>query len=304
MTATGIDWAIEALARRQHGAFSTSQAYDLGATPRIIERRRSNGQWAQLSRTVWALPSAPPTWHRQVMAGVLSLPGSSVSGLAAGHLLELDGYRPVRPELTVPRGGSRRSPFATVHQSDRAVTTTCAGFPVVTVEQAICDSAGRLGAERVEAVIEAAVVGGRTSPGAILARAAGLIPNPPRGLRDVIATAEAMSRTDAVPMSVLEALLFRILQDPRIPPWTAQAAPPWWLTSGERVDVLIPRWRLIVEADGRRWHTRRRDFENDRRRDHLALAHGHSTVRFTHHQLEREPLYVLDVLLRIGQHAA
>jgi hypothetical protein len=181
MTATGIDRAIEALARRQHGAFSTSQAYDLGATPRIIERRRSNGQWAQLSRTVWALPSAPPTWHRQVMAGVLSLPGSSVSGLAAGHLLELDGYRPVRPELTVPRGGSRRSPFATVHQSDRAVTTTCAGFPVVTVEQAICDSAGRLGAERVEAVIEAAVVGGRTSPGAILARAAGLIPNPPRG---------------------------------------------------------------------------------------------------------------------------
>jgi len=146
MTATGIDRAIEALARRQHGAFSTSQAYDLGATPRIIERRRSNGQWAQLSRTVWALPSAPPTWHRQVMAGVLSLPGSSVSGLAAGHLLELDGYRPVRPELTVPRGGSRRSPFATVHQSDRAVTTTCAGFPVVTVEQAICDSAGRLGA--------------------------------------------------------------------------------------------------------------------------------------------------------------
>ena len=34
----------------------------------------------------------------------------------------------------------------------------------------------------------------------------------------------------------------------------------------------------------------------------MALAHGHRTVRFTHHQLEREPGYVLDVLLKVGAH--
>jgi hypothetical protein len=154
MTAHPMDRAIEALARNQHGVFSIRQAQEHGATPGIIRRRRDNGQWQQLSRTVWTLPSAPPTWHRQVMAAVLSLPGASVSGLAAGHLHVLDGFRPVRPELTVPRGGSRRSPFATVHQSDRARVTRSGPFPVVTVEQALCDAAGRLG-PRVDAVIEA-----------------------------------------------------------------------------------------------------------------------------------------------------
>jgi hypothetical protein len=243
MTAHAMDRAIEALARDQHGAFTLRQAQQLGATSGIVRRRRDSGQWQQLSSTVGVLPSAPPTWHRQVMAAVLSLSGSAVSGLAAGHLLELEGYRPVRPELTVPRGTSRRSPVATVHQSDRSLTTQRGPFPVVTVEQALCDSAGRLGSARLE--------------------------------------------------SVLEAALFRILDDPRIPCWEAQAAPGWWPDADERVDVLIPPWRLIIEADGRRRHTRRADFENDRPRDHIALVHDHRTLRFTHQQLCHEPDYVL-----------
>ena len=303
MTAHAMDRAIEALARYQHGAFNIRQAQDLGATSGIVRRRRDNGQWKQLSSTVWALPSAPPTWHRQVMAAVLSLPGSSVSGLAAGHLLELEGYRPVRPELTVPRGTSRRSPFATVHQSDRVLTSRLGPFPVVTVEQALCDSAGRLGPARLESVLEAAVIGGRTSADAVLARAAALWPRPPRGVSDLITIASAMSRTDAVPMSVLEAALFKILGDPRIPRWEAQVTPSWWPDSSERLDVLIPRWRLIIEADGRRWHSRRADFENDRRRDHIALVHDHRTLRFTHQQLRHEPEYVLGVVLAVGAHA-
>lgn len=40
------------------------------------------------------------------------------------------------------------------------------------------------------------------------------------------------------------------------------------------VDAYIPRWRLTIEADGRRWHTRKADFERDRRRDNAAAAHG------------------------------
>lgn len=304
MTATGIDRAIEALARTQHGAFNTLQAYDLGATPRMVRRRRANGRWIALAPSVWTFPSALPTWHRQVMAAVLSLQRSAVSGLAAGHLHELDGYRPVRPELTVPHGGTHRSPLATVHQSDRAAVTRLGCFPVVTVEQAICETAGRLGAERTEAVVEAAVVGGRTTPEALLARAESLVPNPPRGLAAVVAVAEDMALTGEVPMSVLEALLFRVLRDPSIPEWIPQAALPWRPASPERLDVLIPAWQLIVEADGRRWHTRRRDFENDRRRDQDALAHGHSTVRFTHHQLAAEPVLVLGTLHRIGAHRA
>ena len=238
------------------------------------------------------------------MAAVLSLEGSAVSGLAAGHLHELDGFRPVRPELTVPRGHHHVSPLATVRQSDRAATTRLGRFPLVTVEQVICETAARIGPDRLEDVVTAAIVAGRTSPDALLARAAALVPNPPSGLRHVIALAEDMGLADEVPASVLEALLFGVLRDPRIPMWVPQASLPWRPASLERLDVLIPDWRLIVEADGRRWHTRRADFERDRRRDQDALENDHCTVRFTHHQLAYEPGFVLASLLRIGAHRA
>lgn len=180
------------------------------------------------------------------------------------------------------------------------MTTTLGPFPVVTVEQALCDSAARFSRERLGRIVETAIIDGRTSADAVLARAAALRPRPPSGVTDLLQLVSEMSRTEAVPMSVLEAALFRILGDPRIPAWEAQATPSWWPTDDERLDVLVPRRRLIVEAHGRRWHSRRRDFENDRRRDHIALVHDHRTLRFTHRQLEHEPGYVLAVLLAVG----
>ncbi len=131
------------------------------------------------------------------------------------------------------------------------MATILGPFLIATVEQTLCDSAGRLGA-RLDDVVVAAVEAGSVTPESVIARAMGLLPAPPRGLARLMTLAE------------------------------------------ERLDVLVPSWRLIVEADGRRWHTRRADFENDRRRDHIALANGHRTVRFTYDQL------VHDVLLAAG----
>ncbi len=101
-------------------------------------------------------------------------------------------------------------------------------------------------------------------------------------------------------MSVLEVALFRVLTDPRIPAWEAQATPAWWPNDRERLDAYIPAWRLVIEADGRAWHTRSKDFERDRRRDHIALVNGCRVARFTYEQLVHEPEYVLAVLLAIG----
>jgi very-short-patch-repair endonuclease len=56
---------------------------------------------------------------------------------------------------------------------------------------------------------------------------------------------------------------------------------PWWPHGEGRVDAYAPSHSLIVEADGRAWHVRERDFIKDRRRDNAATAHGHATLRFT-----------------------
>jgi very-short-patch-repair endonuclease len=67
------------------------------------------------------------------------------------------------------------------------------------------------------------------------------------------------------------------------------------------VDAYIASWRLIVEGDGRRWHTRRADMARDRLRDNEATAHGFAVLRFIYEQLRDEPENVIDTLLRTGQ---
>ncbi len=104
-----------------------------------------------------------------------------------------------------------------------------------------------------------------------------------------------------VAQSELERRLYRLLRAPAVPKVVSQAAFPWRPCSRERVDALIPSWRLIVEADGRRWHCRVQDFERDRRRDQVAVANGYRVLRFTWGQLTESPKDVLSLIRAAGQ---
>lgn len=87
---------------------------------------------------------------------------------------------------------------------------------------------------------------------------------------------------------------------PVVPAHERQPRFPWRPNDDERVDALIPSWRLIVEGDGRRWHTRRRDFERDRHRDQQALAHGYRVLRFGWIDLHDSPDACLEIVLAAG----
>jgi very-short-patch-repair endonuclease len=67
------------------------------------------------------------------------------------------------------------------------------------------------------------------------------------------------------------------------------------------VDALIPAWRLIVEADGRRWHSRVNDRERDHDRDNVAAARGFRVMRFTHRMLTRRLDHVDELLRECGR---
>jgi hypothetical protein len=72
------------------------------------------------------------------------------------------------------------------------------------------------------------------------------------------------------------------------------------------VDRAFPEALLIVEADGRRWHSRVSDLARDRARDRRAAKKGWQTIRVLHEELVDDPDGVardlVDVLhRRIGQ---
>jgi very-short-patch-repair endonuclease len=105
------------------------------------------------------------------------------------------------------------------------------------------------------------------------------------------------------PTNLLEAALYAVLGDARLPPFVRQHGFSWHGARPQRVDAYIPSWGRIVEADGRLHHARLADFERDRARDHAAQVHGIEITRFTYRQL-MDRSYALDVLLAIqGQRA-
>jgi very-short-patch-repair endonuclease len=67
---------------------------------------------------------------------------------------------------------------------------------------------------------------------------------------------------------------------------------------GYEVDFLWRVERLVIEIDGRAFHSSDRSFENDRRRDAVLLAAGLRVMRVTWRQIVREPEALLVRLVR------
>lgn len=301
MTADHVDHAISDLARAQHGVFAHRQARTVGATPRMIQTRLANHRWIPLDHHVYALPSHPATWRRQLKAAELRFVGGAISGRAAAVLHGLGEIPPGSIEVTVPRTSGRAgSRLASVRRRDGLPTTTVDGIRVVTAPWALADLAGQAPPAVLERAMDDALVRRLVLPSELLLLREELVARRARGATAFGALVEERANDHVPPTNQLEAALYRLLDRPEFPPYERQARFPWRADAPQRVDAYVPHWRRIVEADGRVWHARYTDFERDKRRDHEAQRHGVEVTRFTWRQLVREPEYALGVLQAIA----
>jgi len=289
-----VDGAIEALARKQHGAFSTAQIHEHGGNAELTRRRLASGRWLHLDRAVFALPGNPATLLRQMKAAELAVPHSAVSGLGAAVLHSLPTMRVGRLEVTTNRHGGW-TPLARVRHRHPVPTTVVDHIRVTTIAQTIADIAPLVSSSSLADAVDTALRGS-ASFGELVDAWETARSRRQRGARKLHDALRHHDPGGAVASSVLEARLYRVLDDPRLPPFVRQASAPWAPDGRERVDAAFPSVRWIVEGDGRAWHTRVGDFERDRARDHLAQAAGWSITRFTLAQIDT-PDYVVDTLL-------
>jgi hypothetical protein len=105
------------------------------------------------------------------------------------------------------------------------------------------------------------------------------------------------------PESELEVVAGRVLQQV-CDGWVRQFPLPFRGPAAGRVDFALPPEQLLVEADGRRWHTRVEDFDRDRWRDNEATAAGWRVLRFTWVHLTTTPDSVVDLVRRTLRRAA
>ncbi|HEU4894864.1 MAG TPA: type IV toxin-antitoxin system AbiEi family antitoxin domain-containing protein [Acidimicrobiia bacterium] len=296
------DRRLDDYAAHQYGVFSRKQAKAVGLSPRMIQTRVETGAWIRLAPSVYALASAPPKWERQVAAALLTKEGAIVAGRSAAHLLDFPGFVASKPVIMIGLDGNARSPLARVIRSRRFEsigTVRRRGFTSTNEAETVMTLARDLDEAVIEPLVDALLARKSLSVAELIdvVRVSDDVPGVPKLRRVVEYRAPSAYQP---PTSELERLLYRLLGDPRLPDHTRQM-PMSYQQVDATVDAYIDRWRLIVEGDGRRWHTRRADMARDRLRDNEATAHGHAVLRFTYEQLRDEPAMCLDTLLRTGR---
>jgi hypothetical protein len=295
--------ALDVFASRQYGVFSLNQIRNTGFSDDMIFRRVQSGGWIRLAPGVYALASAPPKWERQMAAAVLSRPRALVSGPSAAYLHGFEGFRRGRPEITVPANSNPRSPIATVVRSkwfDELGTSHRAGFKVTSPTETLLALAATLPYDRLEHLLDDGLVAGDfiiDDFEVIRRRIAG---GRVRGTKVLLPLLDERAPVAWEPTgNQLERHLDRLIDHPDVPLVTRQH--PFRLDDRNAiVDRFIAHWRLILEADGRRWHTRRADFERDRARDNAAAAAGLVVLRFTWQMLTTDLEGCRRILLQTG----
>lgn len=106
---------------------------------------------------------------------------------------------------------------------------------------------------------------------------------------------EVAARAMSNPWSFAEALLHALLEVAGITGWVANQ--PVRL-DGELLfpDAWFPAERVILEFDGEAVHSTHEQFERDRSRQNLFVAHGYRVVRVTWEMLTEHPYVVIDTL--------
>lgn len=295
------DDVVARRARSQHGAWSRRQALAAGASESLIERRLRTGGWLRLDTAVYGSPGAPPTWGRSIMAAVLAEPWAVASHRSAAVLHNLEGFRPGRPEITIRPGASARGRLAIAHRGIDVRTTKVDHIPCVTADQVFVDLAQVISEGRLRKALARRADSTPRILDAVRDRYCLLAPRGGRDLRPLRAVLERFGVDDEIAESVLERRMRMLFTRREVPSISWQAPFPGRAPGAQRVDGVIDDWKVVLEGDGRSWHTRVDDFERDRRRDQAAAAAGYLTLRYSYHQIVDEPSACLATLVQTGE---
>lgn len=270
---------LAAAARRHRGAFSLDMARAAGFTDRQVQARVTAGRWQRLYDGAFAASTDEVTWSMRLHAVVLVRPGAVVSHGSAARIWRLPGFEDHRGLSVVvrPPGGTRlagvRVHETTLPDPDVAIVD---GLRVTSPARTVADLAMRLPTPALLEVAAEACRAGRVTVPELAAR----VVKGRRGaarLRDVVTDlggrgVGASAAEDAfVEMLSAEPQLRGFQRNVRVR-----------LSSGRRTefDVAWLPERLVLEYDGRAFHSFVVDRVDDRRRDAEAADDGYVVRRW------------------------
>jgi very-short-patch-repair endonuclease len=274
--------SLHADVHRRGGIATTAELLRDGHTSHELTGAVRRGDVLRVRQGHYACPELPAAHLEAYRVGgrLTGSVGAREHGIWVPHLSTIDiQVRPDARALRTRTDPNRRlaahpDPLARVHWTDggRPGTRTLAG-PVDCLASLLTSGDPRTCFASVESALRGGVI-----TRVEWRRLLGTLP---------LALAAALSGASRASESGGESLLLFDLRRAGIRPRQQVR-----ITGVGRVDLLIGE-RLIIEVDGAEFHTERRDFEEDRRRDAVAAALGYRTLRFSHTQVERGDAAVL-----------
>lgn len=290
MPDSDLDRAVAARAVRQHGLFTDRQAAAAGASPAATRHRLQRGRWTTVAPGVRRLAGVPVTWRSHVLAAILAAgPGAAASHRTSGILWELDGCRPGKPEISVPRGRRARVLGARVHESTDlhlADVRIIDGIPTTGVARTVLDLGAVVSPAAVHVALDSALRRGRTNWDEVLDT---LVAHARRGrrgvgpLRAILAAHFGEVETD----SDAERLLAALLTEAGLPSPVLQHEVE---LDGRRfsLDLAYPADRVGIEYDGR-GHLEIERWEADHPRQNAIVLDEWRLLRYTRRNLVQDP---------------
>jgi very-short-patch-repair endonuclease len=291
---TSPDERAAAIAVTQGCALSRAQARAVGLTDAMISHRVAGGRWTLLHPGVYGIAGAPPSWERALWAAHLAAgPATVVSHDTALLVRGVDDrHVPRHPLRLIGRHGAHhRVRGAVVHQIDDLAphhVDRVDGLATTTPARSIVDIAAIAGAKRLGDLVDI-VTDRLTSVAHISACMADVARPGKRGLSRLGRVLDERGPGYVPPQSELESVMFTALATSGLPAPRRQFPLPGRGAVEGTVDAAYLDERVILEADGRRWHTRIRQLRRDHERDAEAARAGWQTLRLLYEQLIESP---------------
>lgn len=291
MTST-FHQTVARLAGVQHGVVTRRQLVQSGVSPDVIDRRIRDGLLRTMHRGVFLASLPEPLLAREMAACLACGEHAFVSHRSAAAMWGIvkQSDRPSRPEIMLAIGYRRRPGIEVRRTSSLADgdTQRLRGIPITSAPRTLLDLAARLAPRSLErAVAQAFALRLVTGPELMDVADRNYGRRRARLLRSVLSGAGSpFTRSEA------EERFLDLVRRSRVEPPQGNSR-----VIGFEVDFYWPQRQLVVEVDGRAFHSSPADFERDRARDAELAAVGIRVIRITWRQLTSSPEAIL---IRLG----
>jgi very-short-patch-repair endonuclease len=271
--------AFYLLLRRQAGVFTRAQALECGLRQEAAAKAVANGRWRRVAGAGFVLAGEPVGMEQGAWAAVLSIPSGVVWGPSAFKLWMPDAPLPPRDTVLVAvQGHARGRPGITVRQVEVPSTEAAIrrGVAVQSKAAALVDALAHLGLGEADGLLAWALARDAATPDgfdALVGARGGR-----RHVRRLRGYAD-MWRSGAG--SAAEVAFQRLLHRHGFAGWEANARIVLGGGGWARADVLFRRQRLVIEVDGRAFHSSKDAFQGDRSKQNDLVAAGFAVLRFT-----------------------